>query len=96
MATHKRKTINLEQGWEFICCFADLIEAMFRCCRMLYNMCTQKPPHDYLQQLYEKYRESFEYITSMLAWLLSWGKDIHGNVCLLRIKRWMDRHHTYA
>ncbi|XP_004972461.1 uncharacterized protein LOC101766825 [Setaria italica] len=63
---------------------------------MIYNMCTQKPPHDYLQQLYEKYRESFEYITSMLAWLLSWGKDIHGNVCLLRIKRWMDRHHTYA
>jgi cullin 1 len=30
-------------------------------------MCTQKPPHDYSQQLYEKYRESFEeYITSMV------------------------------
>lgn len=27
-------------------------------------MCTQKPPHDYSQQLYDKYRESFEeYIT---------------------------------
>jgi cullin 1 len=31
-------------------------------------MCTQKPPHDYSQQLYEKYRESFEeYITSMVS-----------------------------
>jgi cullin 1 len=30
-------------------------------------MCTQKPPHDYSQQLYEKYRESFEeYIASMV------------------------------
>lgn len=33
--------------------------------RTIYNMCTQKPPHDYSQQLYDKYRESFdEYITS--------------------------------
>ncbi len=23
-------------------------------------MCTQKPPHDYSEQLYTKYRESFE------------------------------------
>jgi cullin 1 len=31
-------------------------------------MCTQKPPHDYSQQLYDKYRESFEeYITSMVS-----------------------------
>jgi len=29
----------------------------------IYNMCTQKPPHDYSQQLYERYREAFnEYI----------------------------------
>ena len=28
-------------------------------------MCTQKPPHDYSQQLYDKYREVFEeYISS--------------------------------
>jgi hypothetical protein len=28
-------------------------------------MCTQKPPHDFSQQLYERYREAFnEYITS--------------------------------
>jgi cullin 1 len=31
-------------------------------------MCTQKPPHDYSQQLYDKYRESFEeYISSMVS-----------------------------
>ena len=29
----------------------------------IYNMCTQKPPHDFSQQLYERYREAFnEYI----------------------------------
>jgi hypothetical protein len=28
-------------------------------------MCTQKPPHDFSQQLYERYREAFnEYITT--------------------------------
>ncbi|KAL9257937.1 Cullin-1-like protein, partial [Drosera capensis] len=32
-----------------------------------YTMCTQKPPHEYSQQLYDNYRESFEeYITSIL------------------------------
>ena len=31
-------------------------------------MCMQKPPHDYSQQLYDKYRESFEeYITSIVS-----------------------------
>ena len=31
----------------------------------IYNMCTQKPPHDYSEQLYAKYREAFNaYITS--------------------------------
>ncbi|KAF9594216.1 hypothetical protein IFM89_028873 [Coptis chinensis] len=31
----------------------------------IYNMCTHKPPHDYSQQLYDKYHKSFqEYITS--------------------------------
>ena len=40
----------------------------FPCRRTIYNMCTQKPPHDYSQQLYDKYRESFEeYITSMVS-----------------------------
>ncbi|PNH12993.1 Cullin-1 [Tetrabaena socialis] len=25
----------------------------------IYNMCTQKPPHDYSEQLYGKYRDAF-------------------------------------
>ena len=30
-------------------------------------MCTQKPPHDFSQQLYERYREAFnEYIASVV------------------------------
>jgi hypothetical protein len=33
-------------------------------------MCTQKPPHDYSQQLLDKYRECFEeYINSMVIGL---------------------------
>lgn len=28
--------------------------------RTIYNMCTQKPPHDYSEQLYIKYGEAFE------------------------------------
>lgn len=31
-------------------------------------MCTQKPPHDYSQPLYDKYKESFEeYIISTVS-----------------------------
>lgn len=28
-------------------------------CRTIYNMCTQKPPHDYSEQLYGLYKEAF-------------------------------------
>jgi hypothetical protein len=36
--------------------------------RTIYNMCTQEPPQDYSQQLYDRYRESFqEYINSMVC-----------------------------
>ena len=27
--------------------------------RTIYNMCTQKPPHDYSEQLYNRYKEAF-------------------------------------
>ncbi|OEL38156.1 Cullin-1 [Dichanthelium oligosanthes] len=81
MATHERKTIDLEQGWEFmqkgITKLKNILEGKpepqfssedyMMLYTTIYNMCTQKPPHDYSQQLYEKYRESFEeYITSMV------------------------------
>jgi hypothetical protein len=42
-------------------------------CRTIYNMCTQKPPQDYSQQLYDRYRESFEeYINSMVCTEHAW------------------------
>lgn len=48
----------------FSVCF---IAGFFVFCRTIYNMCTQKPPHDYSQQLYDRYRESFEeYIAQMV------------------------------
>ena len=50
-----------------VCFLLDFI------CSTIYNMCTQKPPHDYSQQLYDKYRESFEeYITSMVRNKFIW------------------------
>ena len=64
------------QSFEFdendcdIVCFALFIY-LFLMYRTIYNMCTQKPPHDYSQQLYDKYRESFEeYITSTVRNIL--------------------------
>ena len=36
--------------------------------RTIYNMCTQKPPHDYSENLYNKYREAFvHYITEQVC-----------------------------
>ncbi|KAL9260269.1 Cullin-1-like protein [Drosera capensis] len=79
MTTSERKTIELEQGWEFmqkgITKLKNILEGLpepqfssedyMMLYTTIYNMCTQKPPHDYSQQLYDKYRESFEeYITS--------------------------------
>ncbi|KAI9200737.1 hypothetical protein LWI28_012553 [Acer negundo] len=70
----ERKTIDLEQGWEFlqkgITKLKNILEGlpeprlsiedimMFHA--TIYNMCTQEHPHDYSQPLYDKYRESFE------------------------------------
>ncbi|GKU86768.1 hypothetical protein SLEP1_g1248 [Rubroshorea leprosula] len=73
------KTIELDQGWD--CIQKGItklkkileeqpeqpfsVEEKMNLYTTIYNMCTQKPPHDYSQQLYDKYREAFEeYITS--------------------------------
>ncbi|VAH14503.1 unnamed protein product [Triticum turgidum subsp. durum] len=55
----------------------------------IYNMCTQKPPHDYSQQLYDKYRESFEeYISSMVLPSL---REKHDEFMLRElVKRWSN------
>ncbi|CAI9259811.1 unnamed protein product [Lactuca saligna] len=83
---NERKTIDLEQGWDFmqkgITKLKNILEGLpepqfssedyMMLYTTIYNMCTQKPPHDYSQQLYDKYRESFEeYITSTVSELIS-------------------------
>ncbi|KAI5328257.1 hypothetical protein L3X38_027654 [Prunus dulcis] len=55
----------------------------------IYNMCIQKPPHDYAQQLYDKYQKTFEeHITSTV---LPFLKAKHEEF-LLRdfVKSWED------
>lgn len=119
MTMNERKTIDLEQGWEFmqkgitklknileglpepqfssedymmlytypfllfffsnlnLCLFLSIVIVSDNVVVLLnfaystiYNMCTQKPPHDYSQQLYDKYKESFEeYITSTVKYI---------------------------
>lgn len=124
----ERKTIDLEQGWDFmqkgITKLKNILEGfpepqfssedymmlytypfkfsgyifMYYICgvnltniscflnyvfRTIYNMCTQKPPHDYSQQLYEKYREAIEeYITSTVRLLL------FKNIFILKYVTW--------
>ena len=45
-----------------IACFADAPPSLpppRRRRSTIYNMCTQKPPYDYSEQLYARYREAF-------------------------------------
>ncbi|KMZ75284.1 putative Cullin-1 [Zostera marina] len=101
MASSERKTIDLEQGWDFmqkgITKLKNILEGeaepQFRSndymmlYTTIYNMCTQKPPHDYSQQLYDKYREAFQdYITSMVLPSL---REKHDEFMLRElVKRW--------
>ncbi|KAK7284680.1 hypothetical protein RJT34_19430 [Clitoria ternatea] len=55
----------------------------------IYNMCTQKPPNDFSQQLYDKYREAFEeYIkTTVLPSL----REKHDEFMLRElVQRWLN------
>ncbi|GAV83364.1 Cullin domain-containing protein/Cullin_Nedd8 domain-containing protein [Cephalotus follicularis] len=99
----ERKTIDLEQGWDYmhkgitklIRILEQLNEPPFNSeeymmlYTTIYNMCTQKPPHDFSQQLYDKYRESFEdYITSSVLPSL---KEKHDEFMLRElVKRWTN------
>ncbi|GFZ21822.1 cullin 1 [Actinidia rufa] len=103
MTMNERKTIDLEQGWEFmqkgITKLKNILEGLpepqfgsedyMMLYTTIYNMCTQKPPHDYSQQLYDKYRESFEeYITSTVLPSL---REKHDEFMLRElVKRWLN------
>ncbi|KAM3400921.1 hypothetical protein ACQJBY_000996 [Aegilops geniculata] len=103
MTTHERKTVDLEEGWAFmqkgITKLKNILEGKpepqfssedyMMLYTTIYNMCTQKPPHDYSQQLYDKYRESFEeYISSMVLPSL---REKHDEFMLRElVKRWSN------
>ncbi|KAJ3673348.1 hypothetical protein LUZ60_006722 [Juncus effusus] len=103
MAMHERKTIDLEQGWEFmqkgITKLKNILEGnpetqfssedYMMLYTTIYNMCTQKPPHDYSQQLYDKYKLAFEdYIGSMVLPSL---REKHDEFMLRElVRRWTN------
>ncbi|ONK62973.1 uncharacterized protein A4U43_C07F10080 [Asparagus officinalis] len=103
MAIHERKTIDLEQGWKFmekgITKLKNILEGLpepqfssedyMMLYTTIYNMCTQKPPHDYSQQLYEKYKESFE--EYIMATVLPSLREKHDEFMLRElVKRWTN------
>ncbi|CAM0881246.1 unnamed protein product [Alopecurus aequalis] len=55
----------------------------------IFNMCTQKPPHDYSKQLYERYKKTLEdYIKSIV---LPSIKEKHGEFLLRElVERWKN------
>ena len=56
----------------------------------IYNMCTQKPPHDFSQQLYERYREAFnDYIEACVLPAL---REKKGEYMLKELVRRWDNH----
>lgn len=99
----ERKIIELDQGWEYmekgITKLKRILEGLpeppftseeyMMLYTTIYNMCTQKPPHDYSQQLYDKYREAFEeYITSTVLPSL---KEKHDEFMLRElVRRWLN------
>ncbi|XP_022758046.1 cullin-1-like isoform X1 [Durio zibethinus] len=99
----ERKTIELDQGWDYmqkgIAKLKRILEGLpeppfsseeyIMLYTTIYNMCTQKPPHDYSQQLYDQYGEAFEeYITSKVLPSL---KEKHDEFMLRElVKRWAN------
>ncbi|XP_052205390.1 cullin-1-like isoform X1 [Diospyros lotus] len=97
------KTIELDEGWDFmqrgITKLKKILEGLpesqfssedyMMLYTTIYNMCTQKPPHDYSQQLYDKYKEAFEeYINAMVLPCL---KEKHDEYMLRElVRRWAN------
>ncbi|KAK3164373.1 hypothetical protein QOZ80_1AG0016780 [Eleusine coracana subsp. coracana] len=95
--------IELDQGWAAMCVGFEKLKSIIagevgvffkseeyiNLYTTVYNMCTQKPPHDYSQQLYEKYQEAFdEYIRNTILPPL---KEKHGQFLLRElVHRWKN------
>lgn len=99
-----RKPIELKEGWETMQAGIDKLkrileeettehfnpEQYMSLYTTIYNMCTQKPPHDYSEQLYNRYKEAFEvYVQERVLPALK----RHSNEVLLKemLRRW-DNH----
>ncbi|KAH0730543.1 hypothetical protein KY289_001731 [Solanum tuberosum] len=100
---NQRSTIDLKHGWDFmqmgITKLKNILEGLpepqfsaedyMMLYTTIYNMCTQRPPHDYSQQLYDKYREPFEeyFTTTVLPSL----REKHDEFMLRElVKRWSN------
>ncbi|KAF9689450.1 hypothetical protein SADUNF_Sadunf01G0093500 [Salix dunnii] len=96
------KTFELEQGWEYmqkgITKLKGILDGSLEqfnsedymmLYTTIYNMCTQKPPNDYSQQLYDKYKEAFQdYINSTV---LPSIREKHNEFMLRELmKRWAN------
>eukprot|EP00245_Coleochaete_scutata_P004099 TRINITY_DN16351_c0_g1_i1.p1 TRINITY_DN16351_c0_g1~~TRINITY_DN16351_c0_g1_i1.p1 ORF type:complete len:743 (+),score=208.68 TRINITY_DN16351_c0_g1_i1:174-2402(+) len=99
-----RRPIDLETGWapmqQGINKLKNLLEGKpesqfnaeeyMNLYTTIYNMCTQKPPQDYSQQLYDRYREAFEeYINEMVLPSL---RQKHDEFMLKELVRRWDNH----
>uniref|UniRef100_A0A7R9VZX3 Cullin family profile domain-containing protein n=1 Tax=Chlamydomonas euryale TaxID=1486919 RepID=A0A7R9VZX3_9CHLO len=98
-----RKPIELAEGWSFMQNGINKLikilegepedqfnaEQYMNLYTTIYNMCTQKPPHDYSEQLYGKYREAFnQYITDKVMPSL---REHHDEVLLEQLwSRWQN------
>ncbi|CAI8604721.1 unnamed protein product [Vicia faba] len=98
-----RKTIDLDQGWAYmqngIKKLKTILEGSSKTqfsseeymmlYTTIYNMCTQKPPLDYSQDLYDRYKGFFEeYIRSTV---LSSVRDKHDEFMLRElVQRWVN------
>lgn len=98
-----REIIELDQGWDYmrkgITKLKNVLEGLpekpfcseeyILLYTTIYNMCTQKPPYDYSQQLYDKYKEAFdEYIKSTVLPAL---REKHDEFMLRElVKRWAN------
>ncbi|KAF7120678.1 hypothetical protein RHSIM_Rhsim13G0015200 [Rhododendron simsii] len=97
------KIIELAEGWEFMVKGITKLkrileeepelhfssEEYMMLYTTIYNMCTQKPPNDYSQQLYDKYKEAFqEHINSTVLPCL---REKHDEFLLKElVRRWAN------
>mmetsp|Transcript_11025 Transcript_11025/g.19100 ORF Transcript_11025/g.19100 Transcript_11025/m.19100 type:complete len:748 (-) Transcript_11025:342-2585(-) len=104
MAQTDKLPITLDVGWKFmqdgINKLIRLLEAedetsfnaeqYMNLYTTIYNMCTQKPPHDYSEQLYSKYKDAFTtYITEKVLPSL---REHHDEILLRELYRRWNNH----